>query len=214
MEALFDTLPVGAHHVRDWLTLEQQRWIVGEFQRWARGPVPPHSPRVRGHAMSVQMLCLGWHWRPYRYERRASDVNGRAVPPVPEWMVRVGRRALASVADPTLPAPDDFTPDVAVVNFYGPGAKMGLHQDREERSGAPVVSLSVGDTARFRFGNTRARTRPWTDLDLASGDLFVFGGPARLAHHGVLGTRPGTGPDVGLPPGRLNITLRETGLTG
>jgi alkylated DNA repair protein (DNA oxidative demethylase) len=67
----------------------------------------------------------------------------------------------------------------------------------------------------FRFGNTETRTKPWTDIELASGDLFVFGGPSRLAYHGVPRILPGTGdPDIGLPSGRLNITLRESGLTG
>jgi len=79
---------------------------------------------------------------------------------------------------------------------------------------APVVSLSIGASCLFRFGNTSGRSRPWTDVQLESGDLFVFGGPARLAYHGVPKTIAGTGdPDTGLPSGRLNITLRESGLT-
>ena len=65
----------------------------------------------------------------------------------------------------------------------------------------------------FRFGNTRGRNRPWTDVELESGDLFVFGGPTRLAYHGVTKTLPGTAPGgIGLDAGRLNITLRESGL--
>jgi alkylated DNA repair protein (DNA oxidative demethylase) len=64
----------------------------------------------------------------------------------------------------------------------------------------------------FRFGNTEHRNRPWTDVELRSGDLFVFGGPSRLAFHGVPKTRPGTGPDIGLAEGRLNITLRVSGM--
>ena len=62
---------------------------------------------------------------------------------------------------------------------------MGLHQDKDELSMDPVVSISIGDACVFRFGNTESRGRPWTDVDLSSGDLFVFGGPARLAYHGV-----------------------------
>lgn len=88
-----------------------------------------------------------------------------------------------------------------------------MHADREELSLAPVVSLSLGATCIFRFGNTRNRNRPWTDAELESGDLFVFGGPSRLAYHGVPKTIPGTSPaGIGLPSGRLNITLRESGL--
>jgi alkylated DNA repair protein (DNA oxidative demethylase) len=88
-----------------------------------------------------------------------------------------------------------------------------MHRDREERINAPVVSLSIGDTAVFRFGNVETRGRPYTDVELLSGDLFVFGGPSRFAYHGVPKIYPGTGPDVGLASGRLNLTLRMTGLT-
>ncbi|WP_309124423.1 alpha-ketoglutarate-dependent dioxygenase AlkB, partial [Arthrobacter sp.] len=91
-------------------------------------------------------------------------------------------------------------------------AKMGMHQDKEEKSLAPVVSLSIGDSCLFRFGNTENRNKPWTDVRLESGDLFVFGGESRLAYHGVMKTYPGTSdPALGLV-GRLNITLRVTGL--
>lgn len=105
-----------------------------------------------------------------------------------------------------------YAPDIAVVNHYPHGARMGLHRDREERIDAPVVSLSLGDTCVFRLGNTETRTRPWTDLELRSGDLLVFGGPARFAYHGVVRTLPGTAyPHLGLV-GRLNITIRQSGL--
>jgi alkylated DNA repair protein (DNA oxidative demethylase) len=90
---------------------------------------------------------------------------------------------------------------------------MGMHQDKDEKSLAPVVSLSIGDSCLFRFGNTGTRGKPYTDVELESGDLFVFGGPARLAFHGVPKVRPGTGdPATGLTGGRINLTLRMTGL--
>jgi alkylated DNA repair protein (DNA oxidative demethylase) len=89
---------------------------------------------------------------------------------------------------------------------------MGMHQDKDERSDAPVVSLSLGDTCVFRFGNTESRTKPYTDLELRSGDLFVFGGPSRQAFHGVPRILPRTAP-AGLDlTGRVNITLRVSGL--
>jgi alkylated DNA repair protein (DNA oxidative demethylase) len=90
---------------------------------------------------------------------------------------------------------------------------MGMHADKDEHSLAPVVSLSLGASCVFRFGNMLSRNRPWTDVELESGDLFVFGGPSRMAYHGVTRTLAGTGdPAIGLPDGRLNITLRESGL--
>ncbi len=162
--------------------------------------------------MSVQTVCLGWHWIPYRYSRTAEDVDGAPVKPFPGWLADLGRRAVADAsADPA--AADGYGPDVALVNYYDERARMGMHVDRDERSLAPVVSLSLGATCIFRFGNTQSRNRPWADVELESGDLFVFGGPARLAYHGVPKTLPGTGRrEIGLSTGRLNITLRESGL--
>jgi DNA oxidative demethylase len=202
----------GAVHVPSWLTIEEQRWIAERFEEWARGPVPIRAAKVRGHEMSVRTVCLGWHWQPYKYTREATDVNGKLVLPFPEWMVRLGRRALAAAAgDPR--AGDAYTPDAALVNFYDAGARMGMHQDKDERDDAPVVSLSVGDSCTFRFGNTRDRGRPYEDVLLASGDLFVFGGPARFAFHGVTKVHPGTAPaGCGLREGRINVTMRVTGL--
>jgi alkylated DNA repair protein (DNA oxidative demethylase) len=202
----------GAVHVPDWLTPEQQRWLAGQFREWARGPVPLRAARVRGHEMSVRTVCLGWHWQPYRYTREATDVNGARVLPFPGWMTRLGRRALAEAAgDPR--AGDGYEPDTALVNYYDAGARMGMHQDKDERSADPVVSVSVGDSCVFRFGNTASRGRPYEDILLASGDLFVFGGPSRLAFHGVTKVHPGSAPDgCGLAEGRINITMRVTGL--
>src|SRR6202041_2387316 len=78
--------------------------------------------------------------------------------------------------------------DAAIVNLYEHGAKLGLHQDKIEGSevlgaGSPVVTISLGDSCIFRFGNTERPSRPYKDIHLASGDLFVFGGPSRLACH-------------------------------
>ncbi|RAE30684.1 alpha-ketoglutarate-dependent dioxygenase AlkB, partial [Burkholderia multivorans] len=94
-------------------------------------------------------------------------------------------------------------------------AKMGMHQDKDEHDPAPVVSLSLGDSCTFRFGNTETKNRPYEDIRLASGDAFVFGGPARFAYHGVTRIHPGTAPEAArlsdLGGGRINITMRATG---
>ncbi|MFF5207624.1 alpha-ketoglutarate-dependent dioxygenase AlkB family protein [Streptosporangium sp. NPDC000396] len=188
----------GAVHVPGWLSAVQQRELVTACRDLAR---PPHGmERVRlpgGGLMSVRTLSLGRRWRPYRY-------TGEPVKPLPDRLVELGRLAVAE----TLGGPYD--PDVALVNFYDDAAKMGMHQDKDELSAAPVVSLSLGDACVFRFGNTETRSRPWTDVRLESGDLFVFGGPSRRAFHGVVRILPGTGPHD-LLKGRLNITLRESG---
>ena len=89
---------------------------------------------------------------------------------------------------------------------------MGLHRDSDEDALDPVVSLSIGAPCLFRLGNTEHRGRPWTDLELHSGDLLVFGDESRLAYHGVPKLLPVDGlPDTGLTAGRLNITLRVSG---
>lgn len=205
-------LAPGAHWVPDWLDTEEQRWLVAQFHEWGRGPVPPRAAKIGAHEMSVQTVCLGWHWRPYAYSREAIDVNGNRVLEFPDWMVRLGRKALLAATQDAASA-ERYTPDTALVNYYGAESKMGMHQDRDERSVAPVVSISIGDTCQFRFGNTQNRNKPYEDIMLASGDLFVFGGPARLAYHGVTKVLPGTAPaDCGLETGRINITMRVTGL--
>lgn len=198
----------GAVHLPGWLDLLVQQQLVAACREWARPPAGLQRTRLpSGGVMSVQSFCLGWHWEPYRYTRTTPD--GARVKPFPEWLGELGGRAAAAAGFA------DYRPDIALVNYYDAGAKMGMHQDKEERSPAPVVSFSLGDSCVFRFGNTQNRGKPYTDVELESGDLFVFGGPSRLAYHGVPRTRPGTGdPALGMEAGRLNITLRESGLTG
>jgi alkylated DNA repair protein (DNA oxidative demethylase) len=116
---------------------------------------------------------------------------------------RRGARSLLGGLPTTLP----------IVNLYAPGARLGLHQDGEEPSDAPVVTISLGDTCTFRLADVDRRTGPFTDIDLRSGDLLVFGGTNRRIYHGVPKVFPDTAPDgLGLPAGRLSITVRETGL--
>jgi alkylated DNA repair protein (DNA oxidative demethylase) len=206
----------GAVHVPDWLDLQRQRDLVEASREWAAGPAAMRHTRLpSGGTMSVQTVCLGWHWTPYRYTRTAIDQEGAPpVAPFPEWLADLGRAAIADAyGDPATGAA--YSPDAALINFYDEHAKMGMHQDKDENSAAPVVSLSVGATCTFRFGNTSDRGAPFTDVELRSGDLFVFGGPARFAYHGVVKQiQPGSAdPAIGLASGRLNLTLRETGLS-
>ena len=161
--------------------------------------------------MSVAAVCLGWHWSPYRYSRTRDDQDGSPVLPLPAWLRDLGRAALRDAYD------DEhltYEPDVALVNLYEGDARMGQHQDREEQAPDPVVSLSLGAACVFRIGNTENRGRPWTDVELCSGDLVVFGRENRLAFHGVPRLLPDRDvPDLGLPPGmRINVTLRVTDL--
>jgi alkylated DNA repair protein (DNA oxidative demethylase) len=129
-------------------------------------------------------------------------------------MVRLGRYALHTVGYDAATV-SSYMPDTALVNLYDATARLGMHQDKDEQSRAPVVSLSIGNSCTFRFGNTADRGRPYTDVLLSSGDLFVFGGPSRLAYHGVPKVHEDTAPEgCGLAHGRVNITMRMTGLVG
>jgi DNA oxidative demethylase len=203
----------GAIHVSNWLSFDEQRDLVEQCRVWAKGPSPIHHTILPGgKTMSVQTVALGWHWLPYRYSRFAEDVDGAPVDEFPEWLGDLGRRAVADTLGPE--ESTTYQPDCALINYYNATAKMGAHKDKEERCDAPVVSLSLGDSCVFRFGNTETRTKPYTDIRLESGDLFVFGGPSRFAYHGVPKIFPGTAnPELGMRKGRLNITLRVTGLT-
>jgi DNA oxidative demethylase len=205
-------LAPGAVHLPGWLDCAQQRTLVRASRSWAAGPVPIRAASLpRGHQMSVETVCLGWHWQPYKYTRTAGDVNGRPVLPLPTWLIAMGQAVLADAYDPV--AARTWHPDTALVNFYDQAAHLGMHQDKDEIVNEPVVSLSVGDTCLFRFGNAESRGKPYTDIDIASGDAFVFGRETRLAYHGVPKIRAGTAsPASGLAAGRINITMRVTGL--
>lgn len=173
------------------------------------GAVPGYVPTVRGGGkMHVRMLCLGRHWngKTYRYEPTRSDFDGLPVPPIPPALGALAARLAASAGLP-------FAPDICILNHYAADGRMGLHQDKDESTralaaGAPVVSLSIGDTARFLFGGAKRRD-PIQPLLLESGDAFVFGGPARLRYHGVSRILSRTAPPELQLDGRFNLTFRQ-----
>jgi len=182
---------------------QSQAALLGAL-RAVLAAAPFYTPRMpkSGKPLSVRMTnCgpLGWvsDEAGYRYQPRHPE-TGQPWPPMPSIIVDAWK-ALARYPHP---------PESCLVNYYGPAAKMGLHQDRDERDlDAPVVSLSLGDTCLFRIGGTR-RSDASRTLRLASGDALVLGGNARLAFHGVDRIMPGT--STLLPQGgRINLTLRR-----
>ncbi|MET8814834.1 alpha-ketoglutarate-dependent dioxygenase AlkB [Streptomyces sp. NPDC004549] len=206
-----DAVAPGAVHVPDWLDPDAQRTLLAACRAWARPPAGLRTVRTPGGGtMTARQVCLGRHWYPYGYAPTAVDGDGSPVKPFPDRLDDLARRAVAGALGPDALPGEPY--DVALINFYDADARMGMHRDADERADAPVVSLSLGDTCVFRFGNTETRNKPWTDVELRSGDLFVFGGPARLAYHGVPRVRPGTAPPALGLTGRLNITLRVSGL--
>jgi DNA alkylation damage repair protein AlkB len=201
-------LDPGFHLLQHTLTAEDQRRLWDVCRRLADGAVPMYAPTVRGgKKMSVGMLCLGRHWNAltYRYEDVRSDFDGLPVPPIPAEL-----DALATGA--ALRAGFTIRPDICIMNFYGQDSRMGVHQDKDESpetiaAGVPIVSVSIGDTARFVVGGL-SRKEPTRALMLNSGDVIVMGGPSRLRFHGVTRILPGTAPE-GTGPGRINLTFRQ-----
>ncbi|UED87664.1 alpha-ketoglutarate-dependent dioxygenase AlkB [Streptomyces profundus] len=200
----------GAVHLPGWLDEGRRRALLAACRGWARAPAGLRTVRTPSGPMSVRQLSLGWHWYAYGYARTVIDGDGAPVKPFPAWLGEWAEEAVAAGLPEEAPPAGAF--DVALVNHYGPGARMGMHRDSDERSPAPVVSFSLGDTCVFRFGTAESRGRPWTDVTLRCGDAFVFGGPARLAYHGVPRTLSGSGPPALGVVGRLNITVRASGL--
>jgi len=199
----------GAVWLRGCLTHGEQLCLASEALSLLDGPGGGYVPTVRGGGrMHVRMMCLGRHWNAltYTYVAARDDFDGQAVAGIPpRWRALAERVArLAGFV---------YQPDICIVNEYEHDGRMGLHQDKGEsahslRLGVPVVSLSVGATARFLFGGHSRSDRPQV-LMLESGDAFVFGGPARLRFHGVSRIVDGTAP-AGLPiGGRLNFTFRQ-----
>lgn len=199
----------GTAHIRGWLSPDDQRTLAARCLSLGSGSAGFYTPKVRGlHPMSVRMLCLGRHWNAvtYAYDSLRSDVEGLPVPPLPPEFADLARRLAAR-------AGFDMTPDICIVNWYSATSRLGLHQDKDESPaslarGAPVVSLSLGDTAVFKLGGLKRRD-PVETVHLVSGDGFVFGGPSRLRYHGVARILPGTAPPGLGFDGRLNLTFRE-----
>jgi alkylated DNA repair protein (DNA oxidative demethylase) len=202
------TLAPGLVLFQSRLSPDDQRDLWQQCRALADGPVPMYTPTVRGgRKMSVGMLCLGKHWNgmTYRYEDRRSDFDGLPVPAIPPRFADLARHAAADAG---------FTmqPDLCIMNFYSSDAKMGVHQDKDERpetiaAGIPIVSVSLGDVARCVIGGL-SRRDPTQPLMLRSGDVLVMGGPSRLRYHGVNRILPGTAPE-GMGPGRFNLTFRQ-----
>jgi DNA alkylation damage repair protein AlkB len=199
----------GAFHLERYLSAGDQRALADHCRVLVDGAVPAYVPVVRGGGkMHVRMLCLGRHWngKTYQYEPTRSDFDGLPAPPLPETLRSLAREIAAS-AGMTLDA------DLCILNYYEADGRMGLHQDKDESeqsiaAGIPVVSLSLGDTARFLFGGLKRRD-PVESRLLESGDAFVFGGPARLRYHGVSRILPGTAPPELDLTGRFNLTFRQ-----
>ncbi|SDE66587.1 alpha-ketoglutarate-dependent dioxygenase AlkB family protein [Limimaricola pyoseonensis] len=182
------------------LDADAQVRMLADLRAVARA-APFVRPVTRRGPMSVRTTSagrLGWvtDRRGYRYEARHPE-TGAPWPPIPESVLAVWR-AVSGV---------EVDPDSCLVNLYREGAKMGMHQDRDEGDfGYPVVSISLGDEALFRVGSVERGGRT-ASIWLRSGDVAVMGGAARLVHHGIDRVREGSSTLLE-GGGRINVTLR------
>lgn len=208
MELFPETRPIdvfaeGCAHYPDALSPNEQVELVEKVRVLLRqAPLfQPTMPRT-GKPLSVKMSncgSLGWvaDKSGYRYQS-THPVTEEPWPQIPTMLLDLW----ATVA------PQSAEPQACLINWYGPNAKMGLHQDRDEETfDAPVVSVSLGDDAMFRIGGVE-RGGKTQGLRLKSGDVLTFGGASRLAYHGVTRLYPGTS-DLLETPGRINLTLRR-----
>lgn len=180
-----------------------QEALLEEVRRVARTApfFRPLMPKT-GKPFSVKMTnCgpLGWvsDTQGYRYQPKHPE-TGSAWPPIPRLLMDAWRTLTGY----------PHAPEACLVNFYETAARMGLHQDRDEADlDAPVLSISLGDTALFRVGGTR-RSEPTRSFRLSSGDALVLGGASRLAFHGIDRIYPATSTLL-KDGGRINLTLRR-----
>ncbi len=197
----------GAAILRGFALPEANRLMQGVRAVTAAAPLR-HLVTPNGQTMSVAMSnCgpLGWtsDRLGYRYTDR-DPLSSLPWPALPDGFLDLAQRAAQEAGFA------DFTPNACLINRYLPGARMGLHQDRDEGGLAhdfapPIVSISLGLPAVFLFGGLQ-RSTPTTRWPLAHGDVVVWGGPARLAFHGVAPLKDGEHPQLGAQ--RVNLTFR------
>jgi DNA oxidative demethylase len=197
-------LSSGMKLFQGWFDAAAQAALLAELRNAvAEAPLfTPEMPKT-GKPFSVRMTNmgnLGWvtdKLGGYRYQA-VHPLTKQSWPAIPEVLLKLW----AAVAD--YPAP----PEACLVNFYNANAKMGLHQDRDEKDfSAPVVSISLGDTALFRWGGT-TRGGKTQSLKLESGDVLVMGGESRLCFHGIDRVYAGTSTLL-KDGGRINLTMRR-----
>ena len=200
-------LPKGIRHIPGFLDREKQEALVENIRAVVtEAPLfVPAMPRT-GKPMSVRMTnCgpLGWvtdKERGYRYQAE-HPVTGKPWPAIPDVLLDIWRTVSGTSKEP----------EACLVNVYADDARMGLHQDRDEKDlETPVVSISLGDSCLFRVGGTE-RNDGTLSFKLASGDIVVLGGEGRLAYHGVDKIYPNTSTLL-KNGGRINLTLRRVTL--
>ncbi|GAA0149730.1 DNA metabolism protein [Lithospermum erythrorhizon] len=221
-----NVLRPGMLHLRRYISVADQVKIVEICRKLGLGSGGFYQPGYRnGGKLNLKMMYLGKSWDPQRFgygDVRPTD--GAKPPSIPDEFLKLVERALqdshaylkklnnANLED-MLPS---MNPDICIVNFYSESGRLGLHQDKEESKeslmrGLPVVSISIGDSAEFVYGDDRKNVEK---VVLESGDVLIFGGCSRHIYHGVTTIFGETTPQIllrksNLRPGRLNLTFRQ-----
>ncbi|MCE5360246.1 DNA oxidative demethylase AlkB [Candidatus Igneacidithiobacillus taiwanensis] len=199
-----EVLEPGAMILRRW-ACESAPTVLELLQGiWAQAPLR-QMQTPGGKTLSAQMSnCGTWGWvsdrRGYRYEAE-DPLTKKPWPPLPKLFAELATKAAAQAGYP------EFLPDACLINVYAPGAKMGLHQDRDEEDFlAPIVSFSLGLSATFLWGGKK-RTDPTQKILLTHGDVLIWGAETRLHYHGIVPVKVGEHPLVGEK--RINLTFRK-----
>lgn len=204
--ARVERLGPGAALLRGFATSNDTELLADLRNVVAKAPFR-HMITPGGFRMSVAMTncgALGWvtDQTGYRYDA-VDPESGKRWPSMPASFLGLAKNAAASAGF------DGFVPDACLINRYEPGARLTLHQDKNERDyAAPIVSVSLGTPAVFLFGGSKRADKTKRVL-LKHGDVVVWGGPARLRYHGVLPLKEGHHPLVG--DHRINLTFRKAG---
>ncbi|KAK1362737.1 DNA oxidative demethylase [Heracleum sosnowskyi] len=215
--------------LKNFISLKDQVEIVQTCQKLGKGNGGFYQPGYGdGAKMLLKMMCLGKNWDPKTGsygERR--PVDGAEPPPIPGEFHMLVQKAIQDThaylleevgqknVESVLPS---MTPDICIVNFYTSTGRLGLHKDKDESQhslnrGLPVVSISIGDSAEFLYGDQMDKNKA-EKVELRSGDVLIFGGKSRHVYHGVNSIRTKSAPhellqETGLRPGRLNLTFRK-----
>ncbi|XP_073156566.1 DNA N(6)-methyladenine demethylase ALKBH1D-like [Henckelia pumila] len=229
LEETGQVLRPGMVLLKNYIPISEQVNIVKKCRELGLGPSGFYRPGYKdGAKLRLFMMCLGLDWDPQTRAYAQIRPHDNVVPPdIPSHFSSVVARSLedshrlikkvmdVTDADDMLPK---MSPDLCIVNFYTTNGRLGLHQDRDEtddslRKGLPVVSMSIGDSAEFLYGNQRDVEKA-DSLMLESGDVLIFGAESRHIFHGVTNIFPRTAPHgllekTGLLPGRLNLTFRK-----
>ncbi|XP_030925447.1 uncharacterized protein LOC115952417 [Quercus lobata] len=215
--------------LKRYITLSEQVEIVKKCRVLGLGQGGFYQPGYQdGAKLRLQMMCLGLNWDPETRKYKEQRVfDGSKAPAIPHEFSLLVKRAIqdahalikkeykVSNVEDILPS---MSPNICIVNFYTTHGRLGHHQDRDESresllKGLPVVSLSVGDSAEFLYGDQRNVDKAEKVL-LESGDVLIFGGKSRHIFHSVASIIPKSAPralyeETSLRPGRVNLTFRQ-----